>query len=659
MGATNQSSARENVGTRAPHRCSWITATSLLLIMSSSQTSAFTPLAPTRSLSLAGSSNLPTLQTTLQIHSPTRLQVASVEPPAADAVDLESLRGDDGIYNIVTGDQHKAFLQEHSDKLVIMKVFAPWCRACKGLEPKFLQISKGKELEDKPIVFCSMTIQDNKAYVKSIGVLALPSVQFYKNGQLVDNFPCGPSKVPILKRKLSDLIERSVDPVTGLVKSVNAPKGDALEAEHPAGTDAVAPTDDATAAQQAATDSGHDYLTNEQIQYMRTSIPFFEAIPDSDFDVALQAAKMLTFESSSVIMREGNPGNTFYVILEGEVEICQRTAFEDPLIAPSDYIGTVINRLGTLDWFGERALITGEPRAASIRVTDNLRCVAFNKDALPATCVLSGKPTATNEIKERINEKYGLRMKELDELENRKQINDSYMVNQKRGSLNSPQVIQGVDTDDDDVPLGVWEEPEDETYLLLKTKSESVVPLLEKFKLIRLISRCVDYIVKNGAEWGNPAIRRRRSLLASRLPKSQREEFVEAFHLVDRNNDGGINLNELRGVMETIGEQKSETVLNEIIPHGDIQGADGEDVMTLQDFVGIMSEVEFYYLFRDVFASLDKRDVGFVKAAELDRVLCGVRDLISDDRHSIIDVEDKDMMIDYERFTKMLLGITL
>ena len=81
--------------------------------------------------------------------------------------------------------------------------------------------------------------------------------------------------------------------------------------------------------------------------------------------------------------------------------------------------------------------------------------------------------------------------------------------------------------------------------------------------------------------------------------------------------------------------------------------------MTMQDFIGIMAEVEFYYLFRDVFASLDKRDAGFVKAADLDRVLSGVRDLISDDRHSIIDVEDKEMNIDYEQFTRMLLGLSL
>jgi calmodulin/calcium-binding protein CML len=44
---------------------------------------------------------------------------------------------------------------------------------------------------------------------------------------------------------------------------------------------------------------------------------------------------------------------------------------------------------------------------------------------------------------------------------------------------------------------------------------------------------------------------------------------------------------------------------------------------------------------------------------DLDRVLCGVRDLISDDRKSIIDVEDDEMLIDYEQFSRMLLGSAL
>ena len=144
------------------------------------------------------------------------------------------------------------------------------------------------------------------------------------------------------------------------------------------------------------------------------------------------------------------------------------------------------------------------------------------------------------------------------------------------------------------------------------------------------------------------------------MSAAQRAEFSETFKLIDRNGDGSITLLELKRVMESIGEGKSDAELRDMIEES---GADskiyGESAMTLTDFMGIMAEAEFSALFKSIFASLDKQDSGFVKASELDRVLCGVRDLISDDRKSIIDVEDKEMLIDYEQFIRMMLGSAL
>jgi thioredoxin-like negative regulator of GroEL len=82
-----------------------------------------------------------------------------------------------------------------------MKFFAPWCRACKGLEPKFRQISLNPTNAD--VVFASFNVQNNKEFVKSLGILALPNIHFYANGETVDNFPCGPSKVPMFRKKVS------------------------------------------------------------------------------------------------------------------------------------------------------------------------------------------------------------------------------------------------------------------------------------------------------------------------------------------------------------------------------------------------------------------------------------------------------------------------
>jgi calmodulin/calcium-binding protein CML len=135
--------------------------------------------------------------------------------------------------------------------------------------------------------------------------------------------------------------------------------------------------------------------------------------------------------------------------------------------------------------------------------------------------------------------------------------------------------------------------------------------------------------------------------------------------------DGQITIVELRRVMESVGEEKSDDELLKLIQTGSSTttppGAsnaknaliDQQEVITYEDFMGLMAEAEFYHLFLDTFRSLDTRDSGFVKAGELDKVLCGVRDLISDDRKSIIDVEDPDILINYEQFSRMLLGTAL
>lgn len=88
---------------------------------------------------------------------------------------------------------------------------------------------------------------------------------------------------------------------------------------------------------------------------------------------------------------QGFSGAKFYVIGTGEVEVLARTGYEDPLTTPSEYMGNVINRLGVGNFFGERSLITGEPRAASIRAVkgdETTRCYTFRQEDIPPSCVL-------------------------------------------------------------------------------------------------------------------------------------------------------------------------------------------------------------------------------------------------------------------------------
>lgn len=607
--------------------------------------------------------------------------------------------GPDGLWHITNEAEYKAVLENNKDKLIVLKVFAPWCKACKGLAPKFQRLVNDEKYKNLPIVWADLNIQGNKDFVKTIGVLALPTVQLYAgDGLKTDTFPCGPSKVPILKRKLIKLVNDHVDAKTRTLKinvagyspssATEAANATSVVSSSEAASGTVSATIEETAA-KVATASGDDALAAapkeadaeetllevvEREKSTLRNVKYLSEMLESEYEELLTKANLLTFEAGSIVMREGNVGRTFYIILEGEVEICHRTSFEDPLTTPPSYLGTVINQFTNKgDFFGERALITGEPRAASIRASCRTKCLTFDKGSFPRSSILSGfsttiPPADKQQVFEDINDKYGVAFKDIGDINDEKQYRETLVSSQIRGSLNTPRPIPGVDDDDEEEqPKNIVGDPS-----ALGVRTETMVSLLIRLKLIRSITRCFDYTVKYKLKFGDPGSRRRRNILVSKLAPMQRTYIEDAFKLIDDDGSEEINLMELRRVMNSVGESKSDAELLDVIessspktsyaPWQESKNNNSSNqykTITKDDFVGLMAESETYQLFIDTFETLDPQDSGFVRARDLDSILCGVRDLISDDRKSIIDVEDDEMMVDYEQFSRMLLGTAL
>mmetsp|Transcript_18374 Transcript_18374/g.33680 ORF Transcript_18374/g.33680 Transcript_18374/m.33680 type:complete len:645 (-) Transcript_18374:126-2060(-) len=549
-----------------------------------------------------------------------------------------------GIYEIQNAKQHNAWITANPDKLMVIKFYAPWCRACKSVEPKFVQISKDKKYENIPIVFGQISVQHNKQYVKSLGIMALPSMQIYAGSEgMVENFPCGPSKIPMLKRKLTETINAKVDPDSFLLK-VDCADPKNSEAR-PCRTRSLAVLDEAQSSEIDEVIS--DKRKEENLVYLRTGVPFFKDFDDDEFYQLMDKAKLVTFEQGDIVMRQGMEGSVFYVIESGEVEIMVKTAFEDPLTTPPDYLGTIVNVLGPHNYFGERALITHQPRAASIRAIQKTRCFAFDLEDVPSSSVLSGKKQATSERLEEVNSKYGTDVYDIDLISN--QLTSVAMASQQRGSVNTPD---GVDLDED---YDDYEPPEEVLSGLGLEANDRVISLLVRFNAIRRAAKCFKYIIKSSANFGDAGENRRRALLVNKLTRSQREEFSDLFRIIDSSRDGVISILELRRAMESVGEGRSDEELREMIKNSN-PNIDGNEEISKTEFMGVMAEAEFYYLFLDTFEMLDVNKTGYVSAGDLDRVLCGVRDLISDDRMSIIDTADMDMQVDYETYADMLLG---
>ena len=108
-------------------------------------------------------------------------------------------------------------LAEHPDKFVILKFSAPWCQACRALAEKFkpfmAQIGLPAQ-NNREVVFAdiSCSSQQSGVHCDTLGVVHLPSVQFYAPGvgrEPLESFACGPNHLtwPQLKGKMMAFVE--------------------------------------------------------------------------------------------------------------------------------------------------------------------------------------------------------------------------------------------------------------------------------------------------------------------------------------------------------------------------------------------------------------------------------------------------------------------
>jgi len=83
------------------------------------------------------------------------------------------------------------------------------------------------------------------------------------------------------------------------------------------------------------------------------------------------ALEPVSFEDGETIVKQGEAGDDFYIIVEGcAVVLQQKNENEEP---------TEVGRLGPSDYFGEIALLLDRPRAATVIVRGHLKCVKLDR----------------------------------------------------------------------------------------------------------------------------------------------------------------------------------------------------------------------------------------------------------------------------------------
>ena len=70
----------------------------------------------------------------------------------------------------------------NSDKVVVVDFYADWCGPCKMLKPVL------EELSNAGHAIYSVNVDDNKDLATKYHISSIPTVLFFKNGKVVDEF---------------------------------------------------------------------------------------------------------------------------------------------------------------------------------------------------------------------------------------------------------------------------------------------------------------------------------------------------------------------------------------------------------------------------------------------------------------------------------------
>lgn len=126
-------------------------------------------------------------------------------------------------------------------------------------------------------------------------------------------------------------------------------------------------------------------------------VPLFSQLSPKDRRKIVTHFKPVKAKQNATLVREGDPGDSMYFIVSGEVGVY--TALAD---ADEDEAGNAEQEqllLATLksgDFFGEQALVTDEPRSATVTALGNVVMLKFTKDDL--TAILEEYPSIESEL---------------------------------------------------------------------------------------------------------------------------------------------------------------------------------------------------------------------------------------------------------------------
>ena len=110
---------------------------------------------------------------------------------------------------------------------------------------------------------------------------------------------------------------------------------------------------------------------HEQSQVLEklSNVELLRLLPPQDMELVLGSVEPVTFNKDEFIFKKGDQADGLYLIIEGQVNVLDQL----------DSSKNVMATLSAGESFGEMALLTGEPRYASVLATSPVSLLKINK----------------------------------------------------------------------------------------------------------------------------------------------------------------------------------------------------------------------------------------------------------------------------------------
>ncbi len=108
---------------------------------------------------------------------------------------------------------------------------------------------------------------------------------------------------------------------------------------------------------------------NEEVELLR-NIPLFSKIEPSKLKLLAFTSERLTYTPGQDLVRQGDIGDSAYVIVQGDADIIVDTP-DGPL---------TVAKVGKNDIIGEIAILCDVPRTATVRATSELTTLRISKE---------------------------------------------------------------------------------------------------------------------------------------------------------------------------------------------------------------------------------------------------------------------------------------